>query len=43
MWWLITRKSGGNAKNLQDLVGLGSYNTTWLPEAYFDDNQKTRG
>ncbi|MCP3897032.1 IS1595 family transposase [Moraxella sp.] len=30
MWWFTTRKSGVNAINLQDLLGLGSYNTAWL-------------
>ncbi len=29
MWWFTTRKSGINAVNLQELVGLGSYNTAW--------------
>jgi len=29
MWWFTTRKSGVNAVNLQDLLGLGSYNTAW--------------
>ena len=29
MWWFTTRKSGVNAINLQDLLGLGSYNTAW--------------
>jgi hypothetical protein len=30
MWWFTTRKSGVNAVNLQDLLGLGSYQTAWL-------------
>ncbi len=30
MWWFTTRKSGVNAVNLKDLLGLGSYNTAWL-------------
>jgi hypothetical protein len=25
MWWFTTRKSGINAINLKDLLGLGSY------------------
>jgi hypothetical protein len=29
MWWFTTRKSGVNAINLKDLLGLGSYNTAW--------------
>ena len=29
MWWFTTRKSGVNAINLQDLLGLGSYETAW--------------
>ncbi len=29
MWWITTRKSGVNAINLQDLLGLGSYHTAW--------------
>jgi len=29
MWWFTTRKSGVNAVNLQDLLGLGSYDTAW--------------
>jgi len=29
MWWFTTRKSGINAVNLQDLLGLGSYHTAW--------------
>ena len=29
MWWFTTRKSGVNAVNLQDLLGLGSYHTAW--------------
>jgi transposase-like protein len=29
MWWFTTRKSGVNAINLQDLLGLGSYVTAW--------------
>ena len=29
LWWFTTRKSGVNAINLQDLLGLGSYNTAW--------------
>jgi transposase-like protein len=30
MWWFTTRKSGVNAINLKDLLGLGSYQTAWL-------------
>jgi hypothetical protein len=29
LWWFTTRKSGGNAINLKDLLGLGSYQTAW--------------
>ena len=29
MWWFTTRKSGVSAVNLQELLGLGSYNTAW--------------
>jgi hypothetical protein len=29
MWWFTTRKSGVSAINLQELLGLGSYNTAW--------------
>jgi transposase-like protein len=29
MWWFTTRKSGVNAVNLMDLLGLGSYSTAW--------------
>lgn len=29
MWWFVTRKSGVNAVNLQQLLGLGSYKTAW--------------
>lgn len=29
LWWFTSRKSGVNAINLQDLLGLGSYNTAW--------------
>jgi len=29
MWWFSTRKSGVNAVNLQQLLGLGSYKTAW--------------
>jgi transposase-like protein len=29
MWWFTTRKSGVNAINLKDLLGLGSYQTAW--------------
>ena len=29
MWWFTTRKSGVNAVNLQELLGLGSYHTAW--------------
>jgi len=29
MWWFTTRKSGVNAINLKDLLGLGSYETAW--------------
>jgi transposase-like protein len=30
MWWFTTRKSGVNAVNLKDHLGLGSYQTAWL-------------
>jgi hypothetical protein len=29
MWWFTTRKSGVNAVNLRELLGLGSYHTAW--------------
>ena len=29
MWWFTTRKSGINAVNLKELLGLGSYQTAW--------------
>ena len=29
MWWFTTRKSGINATNLKELLGLGSYGTAW--------------
>lgn len=29
MWWFTTRRSGVNAVNLKELLGLGSYNTAW--------------
>jgi hypothetical protein len=29
MWWFTTRKSGINATNLKQLLGLGSYGTAW--------------
>jgi len=29
MWWFTARKSGVNAVNLQELLGLGSYHTAW--------------
>ncbi len=29
MWWFTTRKSGLNAVDLQELLGLGSYGTAW--------------
>lgn len=29
LWWFSTRKSGVNAVELQDLLGLGSYRTAW--------------
>lgn len=29
MWWFTTRKSGVNAINLKELLGLGSYGTAW--------------
>lgn len=29
MWWFTTRKSGLNAVNLQNLLGLGCYGTAW--------------
>jgi transposase-like protein len=29
MWWVCTQKTGGSAKGLQRLFGLGSYQTAW--------------
>ncbi|MCD4652394.1 IS1595 family transposase, partial [bacterium] len=29
MWWICTQKTGGSAKDLQKLLGLGSYQTAW--------------
>ena len=29
MWWICTQKTGGSAKGLQRLLGLGSYPTAW--------------
>ena len=29
MWWVCTQKTGGSAKGLQRLLGLGSYQTAW--------------
>ena len=29
MWWFTTRRSGVNAVNLKELLGLGSYETAW--------------
>jgi len=29
LWWFSTRKTGVNAVNLQQLLGLGSYKTAW--------------
>ena len=29
MWWVCTQKTGGSAKGLQRLLGLGSYETAW--------------
>jgi transposase-like protein len=29
MWWVCTQKTGGSARGLQRLVGLGSYQTAW--------------
>jgi hypothetical protein len=29
MWWFTTRRSGVNAVNLKELLGLGSYQTAW--------------
>jgi transposase-like protein len=29
MWWFTTRRSGVNAINLKELLGLGSYDTAW--------------
>lgn len=29
MWWFTTRKSGVNAVDLKELLGLGSYGTAW--------------
>jgi len=28
MWWITTRKSGINAVNLKELLGLGGYGTS---------------
>ena len=30
LWWFTSRKSGINAVNLQELLGLGSYTTAWV-------------
>jgi transposase-like protein len=30
MWWVCTQKTGGSAKGLQRLLGLGSYQTAWV-------------
>jgi transposase-like protein len=30
MWWISTQKTGGSAKGLQRLLGLGSYQTAWM-------------
>lgn len=29
IWWVCTQKTGGSAKGLQRLLGLGSYQTAW--------------
>jgi transposase-like protein len=29
MWWICTQKTGGSARGLQRLLGLGSYQTAW--------------
>jgi hypothetical protein len=29
MWWFTTKKSGFNAVDLQNYLGLGSYTTAW--------------
>ena len=29
MWWICTQKTGGSAKGLQRLLGIGSYQTAW--------------
>jgi len=29
IWWVSTQKTGGSAKGLQRLLGLGSYQTAW--------------
>lgn len=29
MWWVCTQKTGGSARGLQRLLGLGSYQTAW--------------
>lgn len=29
IWWICTQKTGGSAKGLQRLLGLGSYQTAW--------------
>lgn len=30
MWWISTQKTGGSARGLQRLLGLGSYQTAWV-------------
>jgi len=44
MWWFTTRKSGVNAVNLKELLGLGSYHTawTWLQKLRRCTNRKDR-
>jgi transposase-like protein len=44
MWWFTTRKSGVNAVNLKELLGLGSYQTawTWLQKLRRCTNRKDR-
>ena len=29
MWWICTQKTGGSAKGVQRLLGIGSYETAW--------------
>ena len=29
MWWVMSQKTGASAKNLKEVMGFGSYETTW--------------